>query len=285
MTGEEGIVRVRDFDLALTLASGQLFRYRELGKGEFLILTQGHAIVARQPSPGTLAWMGAPRAIVERLFGLDATSDAAHHARLARLSQDPALIDLVARYRRMRLMRVDLHETILGFICSAMSNIPKIRRGLDGIAATLGTAHANRDGHHRLPIGGTMLDERALRATGVGYRAAYLRATNALLTPAFLDALCAMEYSQAHATLRTLPGIGPKVADCICLVGLGHGAAFPVDVHVHRALRARFPRARLATPERGRDFAQRRWGSDAAHAQQLLFQFARDDLSVRRGTR
>jgi N-glycosylase/DNA lyase len=277
---EQGTLTVRDFDLALTLASGQMFRYKELGRGEFLLLTQGHAILVRQPTSSTLEWSGAPRALVTRLFSLDEESDAAHLERLARLSADPKLRDLVPRYRGMRLMRIDPHETILGFICSAMSNIPKIRKSLDGIASTMGLPHADGT-HHRLPLAGTDLDEQALRATGVGYRAAYLRATNKLLTQELLTQLSSSAYHETHALLCALPGVGPKVADCVCIVAYGHGAAFPVDVHVHRAMLARFPRSRLSSERKSRDFAQHRWKEDSAHAQQILFQWARDNLSSR----
>ena len=274
-----GATRVRDLDLRATLESGQFFRYRETAPGEFLVLTEGYAILLRQPDAGTLRWSDAPRKLVERLLGIGAAGDATHRRRLAALARDPALADLVPRYRGLRVMRIDTHEAILGFICSSMSNIPRIRRNLDAIAAALGTPHAG--GHHRLPQPGLALDERSLRATGVGYRAPYLRATNATLTPKFLSDLARAEYGRAHGMLTALPGIGPKVADCVCLFGLGHGRAFPVDVHVHRAMRARFPRSRLTTERHARDFAQRRWGEMAGHAQQMLFQWARDDLARR----
>lgn len=39
-------------------------------------------------------------------------------------------------------------------------------------------------------------------------------------------------YLNAHAALLELTGVGPKVADCVCLMGLGWGEAVPVDTHV-----------------------------------------------------
>jgi len=38
-------------------------------------------------------------------------------------------------------------------------------------------------------------------------------------------------YRAAHEQLLELQGVGPKVADCICLFGLGWGEAVPVDTH------------------------------------------------------
>ena len=38
-------------------------------------------------------------------------------------------------------------------------------------------------------------------------------------------------YRTAHEELLALQGVGPKVADCVCLMGLGWGEAVPVDTH------------------------------------------------------
>lgn len=38
-------------------------------------------------------------------------------------------------------------------------------------------------------------------------------------------------YRDAHAKLVELQGVGPKVSDCVCLMGLGWGEVVPVDTH------------------------------------------------------
>ena len=40
--------------------------------------------------------------------------------------------------------------------------------------------------------------------------------------------------ADAWQLLQQFPGVGGKVADCVCLMGLGHMQAVPVDVHVSR---------------------------------------------------
>ena len=98
--------------------------------------------------------------------------------------------------------------------------------------------------------------EAHLRQLGFGYRAKYLHRTAVMLAEErgvdWLDCLRNPEspilgakpfdagemlpagrkgYRRAHEELLALQGVGPKVADCICLMGLGWGEAVPVDTH------------------------------------------------------
>ena len=98
--------------------------------------------------------------------------------------------------------------------------------------------------------------EAHLRQLGFGYRAKYLYRTAVMLAEErgddWLDCLRNPEspilgaepsdagemllggregYRRAHEELLALQGVGPKVADCVCLMGLGWGEAVPVDTH------------------------------------------------------
>ncbi|KAM0253947.1 hypothetical protein ACHAQJ_007016 [Trichoderma viride] len=94
--------------------------------------------------------------------------------------------------------------------------------------------------------------EAHLRELGFGYRAKYIAETarivahekpsawlNSLRNPDFpaFNAVAVLDgsqstYKDAHAALLSLTGVGPKVADCVCLMGLGWGESVPVDTHV-----------------------------------------------------
>lgn len=98
--------------------------------------------------------------------------------------------------------------------------------------------------------------ESHLRQIGFGYRAKYLYQTAVMISEkpeqSWLDSLRNPEkpiigqkvssagkmqaggregYREAHEQLLALQGVGPKVADCVCLMGLGWGEAVPVDTH------------------------------------------------------
>ena len=45
-----------------------------------------------------------------------------------------------------------------------------------------------------------------------------------------------MSYDEAMDSLLERKGIGKKVANCICLFGLHHVDAFPIDTHVKQLL-------------------------------------------------
>jgi N-glycosylase/DNA lyase len=98
--------------------------------------------------------------------------------------------------------------------------------------------------------------EGRLRSLGFGYRAKYIHQTALIVAKereqGWLDSLRNPEspvlgvepvpgdemkpegrqgYRYAHEQLLGLQGVGPKVADCVCLMGLGWGEAVPVDTH------------------------------------------------------
>ena len=51
-----------------------------------------------------------------------------------------------------------------------------------------------------------------------------------------LDLVGQLSYEEAKQYLMQFNGIGPKVADCICLYGYHYLQAFPVDTHIEQIL-------------------------------------------------
>jgi N-glycosylase/DNA lyase len=141
--------------------------------------------------------------------------------------------------------------------------------------------------------------ESELRALGFGYRAKYLAQTAKMVAKdkpnGWLDdlsnkvsfdgsAIDPLEeggrpgYRKAHEELLQLQGVGPKVADCVCLMGLGWGESVPVDTHVwqiaqrdYKFGKGKHKSLTKATYDAVGDHFRRLWGKEAGWAHSVLF--------------
>jgi N-glycosylase/DNA lyase len=141
--------------------------------------------------------------------------------------------------------------------------------------------------------------EAHLRELGFGYRAKYIAETAMIVSTVkpkrWLESLTNPEnpgwsvtldqdveepitYKQAHEQLLLLSGVGPKVADCVCLMGLGWGEAVPVDTHVWQIAQRdyHFGKSKAKTFSRAMydsvgDHFRQIWGPQAGWAQSVLF--------------
>ena len=119
--------------------------------------------------------------------------------------------------------------------------------------------------------------EAELRDCTMGFRAPYLLATARTIAAGHLDLerLRNMPVTGARAELLTLPGVGPKIADCVLLLAYGFQAAFPIDVWVMKALRQLYFPRRRPSPVRLQRFTETYFGCNAGYAQQYLFHYVR----------
>ena len=171
----------------------------------------------------------------------------------------------------MRILNQEPFEALVSFIVSQNNNIPRIKRIIENLCRHLGkrhfapTARGNFPGAEwwDFPEPAALADESRLRDLGLGYRLPYVVAAARAVASGALDleALKLTAYERARARLKELPGVGDKVADCVCLYGLNHGEAFLVDVHIRRVLEREFPSG----------FQTNHFPGFAGYVQQLIF--------------
>ena len=103
----------------------------------------------------------------------------------------------------------------------------------------------------------------------MGYRAEYIVGTARMVADGFdLQRSMSMDLSEARKHLCRLPGVGPKVADCILMFSLHHRDAFPVDTWVKKVLLRLYPQC---DPRHPLPFAKAQYGALAGYANQYLF--------------
>ena len=202
---------------------------------------------------------------VDRLHSLTA---------LLPLASDPVVADLHQRWGGLSLLQQPQDETLLSFICSANKQIVQIRRMLQALAEACGDP-IGKSGWKALPTWKQLAEahESDLRACGLGYRARQVKATAGLLAdqPDYLNRVAGMNDTEARRALLALPGVGPKVADCILLFGFGRTGSFPVDTWIARLMAERYPELSSWSRDQIATFGRIHFGQAAGLAQQWLF--------------
>ena len=271
---------VRDYDLAATLDSGQVFRWRPhaggwegIVAGRWVRLTAGpDGLTAETCVPqADWAWLGRWLRVEDDLAAI-----------LATFPDDPPLHAAVAAWRGLRLLRQEPWECLASFLLSSTKQIVHIRRIVAALCRRLGElvpVPPGREPEFAFPPAARLAacTEAELRACGMGFRASYLRETARRVAAGEvrLAELARLPLAEARAALMALPGVGRKIADCVLLFAGGFDAAFPVDVWVMRALRELYFPRRQVPPRRLLAFAETHFGPHAGYAQQYLFHFMR----------
>lgn len=237
-------------DLSSTLMSGQVFRWRPSGDAWVGVVGRSVWRVRLEAGALTVESAGQPAsaADVARFFRLDVDLGALRSAlRGTALPLDDAL----DRFPGLRVVRQPAHDALVSFAVASANHVGRIARSLDRLAAAYGEPVGEWEGSSFWALPGwealAEADPTALwRAADLGYRGRVLHRLGAALAarPAdWLDGLAALPYRAAHAELTALPGIGPKIADCVLLYGLGFDEAVPVDTHVWAIARELFSAA------------------------------------------
>ena len=262
------------FDLQRTLVSGQTFRWVRKNHGFEGVVRQtlveirqeGDALWART-SPKAL-----DQELIEEYFCLNYPLEEA----LAELAKDKQLAGALQRQSGIRLLRQEPWECLVSFILAINKSIPQIEKTIVALCDMFGRkVHAGEKTFSVFPTPQTIaaVPEEILRKTKMGFRARYLKAAAEKVVREQIDLVPYRQksYSEAKELLLSFYGIGPKVADCICLFALGHQEAFPVDVWIARAMERYYLKKKRSSLQRVQEVARKKFGNLAGLAQQYMY--------------
>lgn len=228
--------------------SGQIFRWIKVGEGKFVIPYKDKAIVAFH-NRSYLVLSCTEEEFYDFWFNyFNMELDYSMLNYKAGLESEYLKICSV-RGSGIRIVRQELFETIISFIVSQQQSIPRIRAILDKMCILFGKMHklsvrnSGRITWYEFPTPESILEKSEdLDKCSLGYRKDYILNICQSIVDGWLDfdLLRSMDYEDAKEYLMQFDGIGPKVADCICLYSLHHMQAFPIDSHIKEILEREF---------------------------------------------
>ncbi len=237
MSAENFILKnITPFDLGLTLDCGQAFRWKRSDKGGFEGIALGRYLRVEQKGEDIIFY-NTTKEEYETLWRGYFDIDRDYGDILNRAKMDSRLSDITKDCGGIRVLKQDSWEALCSFIISQNNNIPRIKGIIDRLCRDFGDECEGGytfPGYDRL-AGLTLEDLAPLRS---GFRAKYIidAAQKCSSGEVNLSAISKMDTDSARNELMKIKGVGPKVADCTLLFGMGFSRAFPMDVWMKRAM-------------------------------------------------
>lgn len=182
----------------------------------------------------------------------------------------------------MRLLRQDTFEIVISFIISARNSIPMIKRSVAFLSTALGEEIGEYKGkkYYAFPTPKALshAEQQILIDSKVAFRKGYIKDTSYIQHSLQTDLykLKNLPTDMARRELMLLPGVGPKVSDCILLFGLSKYDVFPVDVWVQRVMHEFYLDKEVKDLKKIREYGIDLFKDKAGIAQQYLFYYARE---------
>lgn len=175
-------------------------------------------------------------------------------------------------YKGFRILRQDPVENVFSFICATNNNIKRISQMVEKLCKRYGdilddtsedeSKKSVYDSYYSFPPVERLAEEDVFQCLryelGFGYRAKFINETAkemmrltkqsheihskniedndklSFLSPRdYLLSLRKLSYKETCKQLMRFPGIGRKVADCICLMSMDHLNSVPIDCHIY----------------------------------------------------
>lgn len=262
------ILRSREeppFALDLNLTSGQTFRWGHWINEQFLYgkpdtngywcTTTGNVVLCLREKDYCLEYIASAETIefwnnkkipvndfVNRFLRRDYTPASLEHI----FGSTPLTKELLGKYPGLVVLRQDPYETLLSFMLSPMNRVERIAYTVDRLAKVAGRClNWNNANIHTVPTPDEILNadltEVPLRFPRIQQKRLKEMAEFLMNNPSIFDDCKEMNYQDAWHTLQKIPGVGPKVADCVLLYSLDFLEAVPVDVHIFRKTAEMFP--------------------------------------------
>lgn len=285
MEEQKLVINKIDFELPHIFECGQCFRWKKQEDGNYIGVFQNNVLNVKEENENIIfrgICNGKIEDIVNSYFDIG-TDYSDIKRKLSKI--DNYLAKSIEYGNGIRILKQDLWEVIISFIISANNNIPRIQKIIERLSKQYGTKIIYEEvEYYTFPtkeqLSKASIDD--LRKLGLGFRDKYIYETTKkfINNEVDLEQLEKMEdVNEIRKILLTLPGVGPKVADCIMLFGMHRFSVFPIDVWVRRVMNELYIKNEDETKVNKVEIeklAKEKYKNLAGIAQQYLFYWKRE---------
>ena len=273
-------MRSSRINIDYTINSGQVFLWEKIDKNWYGI--NGKEIFCIRQNPFKLS------SSTKKSSDLFRQTDNVEKI-LKNISKDEIVRASTKKFQGLRLIRQNPFQCYISFICSSNTNIKNIKQMLQKLCKKFGRQVKFEEKYFfTFPDPQTLANAslRDLLSCGLGFRAKSVKkaSKDVIVKKVDFDHLKKIDYITAKETLKSVRGIGNKVADCILLFSLEKLEAFPIDRWTWRILKKYYSEKfelqnKTLTEKKYEEIHEKiveYFGPYAGYAQQFLFKMERD---------
>lgn len=280
------IPKIDTFNMQHIFECGQCFRWNKGEDGSYTGVFKNNVLNVKEENGQVIfngICNGDIKQIVTEYFDLE-TDYEDIQKELSKVDENMKIS--ISYGKGIRLLNQDLWETIISFIISANNNIPRIKGIIERISRQYGDEIKwNGQIYYTFPTVEQLSKATVedLRKLGLGFRDKRVQETTQIILNKKVNLKLLHEQEDTQTIrdiLLTLPGVGPKVADCIMLFStLKRLDTFPIDVWVRRVMNDLYihnPNEEKVNKKEIEELARQKYGNLAGIAQQYLFYWKRE---------
>lgn len=226
--------------------SGQCFRFKKLEQHKYCIIAFEKYLEIEQKQNEITFYCNQQEydTLWKNYFDMDTD----YNAMINTVPETDVYLKKAVQYSKgITILKQDTWEMIISSIISQQNNIKRIQKIIELLCQKYGQKCITQSGivYYCFPTIQQLSQatEQQLYECNLGYRSKYILKTtqDILQNSNMIQNLKNSNYDQCKKELLKLYGVGEKVADCICLFGLHHLQAFPVDTHIKKVLKTHYP--------------------------------------------
>lgn len=273
-------MRTSRINIDYTINSGQVFLWEKIDKNWYGI--NGKEIFCIRQNPFKLT------SSAKKSSDLFRQTDNVEKI-LKNISKDKIVSASTKKFQGLRLIRQNPFQCYISFICSSNTNIKNIKQMLQKLCKKFGRQVKFEEKYFFTFPDPQILANASLRdllSCGLGFRAKSVKkaSEDVIVKKIDFDYLKKSDYITAKEALKSVRGIGNKIADCILLFSLEKLEAFPIDRWTWGILKKYYSEKfelqnKTLTEKKYEEIHEKiveYFGPYAGYAQQFLFKMERD---------